>query len=1368
MTLLPDWEPLHVSGIFTPAILICDQEKETEDEETSSKLGTYRELFYNKDEVQEKEKFKNLGTYREMFYENDVLQKRVILLGEAGAGKTTFIKHLTDVWSEKSTEPQFSDVGEVKQFQYFFYVSCRFAEEKETILDMINNQLFEDETIKAVAIYMLKHHPECCIIVVDGVDEWKGSPTSETGRRGDIAGLPSMTGVEGCVILITARPWRFHALSTKARGIFRLLKISGIKNVQELAYRILEQLEDPDPKQSSYQFLRQIGEKNMSALMKIPLILIIALGGWVDGKSLHRSITVNYINMIQSFIGRSKGQAGWSSSESKLRQLVPHLETLETAWGEKSNELPHLLSKYQSIRRYAGLFLSLGQLAFDLLLGKEEQSLVFSKKVSKSYLPADDENDESVNVCLALGILSKTETTTRGLRKLESYAFRHKTFQEFFAALWLASKYSNEKSKMYKCIKSYRDLLSYEILIRFLCGFDPEAGKRFWMFVAEEVEIDEEEDEEDAEEEMKDVTDLVCKCMKEHGFDQKDQTLDQIYFCIPRIVIDEDTSKENVLLLCHVMEEYPCNVKFLHVDDCQSQLQTLCSGLQGLKLSHLPSVNENSDSLMSHVRVLQKHNKRKKRRLFYCLCCLSSASKNSNSEHRHSFEYLPSVSEQRDSGQRDSEHSESEHSDSEHSHSLSPPVLDLQKHDKLKTLELKRLSIEGLLLPVEGARITLLGLEDVSMPHHGWEQLSEYLSSCSHLEELYLDRVRCREHSDSEHSDREHSNNFFIPVLDLQKHDKLEKLVLERLSIEGLLLPLEGAKITLLGLVNVTMSHHGCEQLSESLSSCSHLELLCLDKMRCREHSDSEHSDSEHSDSEHSDREHSDREHSNNSCIPVLDLQKHDKLNTLELRWLSIEGLLLPVEGARITSLELDNVTMAHHGWEQLSGSVTSCSHLEFLRLDGVRCREHRDSCCIPVLDLQKHYKLKTLWLRCLSIEGLLLPVEGARITSLRLDNVTMPHRDCEQLSESLSSCSHLEDLDLRTVICREHRDSCCIPALALQKHDKLKTLALRSLSIEGLLLPVEGARITSLELDNVTMPHHDCEQLPGSVTSCSHLEYLYLDGVRCREHSDSSCIPVLDLQKHNKLKKLELRWLSIEGLLLPVEGARITSLELDNVTMPHHDCEQLPGSVTSCSHLEYLYLDGVRCREHSDSSCIPVLDLQKHNKLKKLELRWLSIEGLPLPVEGARITSLRLDNVTMPHRDCEQLSESLSSCSHLEDLDLRTVICREHRDSCCIPVLDLQKHDKLKKLWLRDIFIEGLLLPVEGARITSLWLVNVTMSHHGCEQLSAAFSSRPEQENWRPFDRYAYDKVICREHSDSSCLTVKDITNFIKSHEKD
>ena len=250
VTLLPDWEQLHVSKIFTPSILVCDGAKQN----------------------QEEERYRNLGTYKELFYNNGILQKRVVLLGEAGTGKTTFSKHLTSVWCESSTLPQFTDVdvSVLKQFHYFFYVSCRFANKEESILDMITNQLFDDEKMLEVGMHVLKNHPEDCLVLIDGADELKGSPTLGTGKRGDIDGLPSMAGVDGSVILITSRPWRFYALPKRTQDVFMRVKINGIKDVKELSYRILEQLEDPNPRQSSSEFIHQIRIKNMSELMKIP------------------------------------------------------------------------------------------------------------------------------------------------------------------------------------------------------------------------------------------------------------------------------------------------------------------------------------------------------------------------------------------------------------------------------------------------------------------------------------------------------------------------------------------------------------------------------------------------------------------------------------------------------------------------------------------------------------------------------------------------------------------------------------------------------------------------------------------------------------------------------------------------------------------------------------------------------------------------------------------------------------------------------------------------------------------------------------------------------------------------------------------
>ena len=1044
-----------MSQIFAPAILADEEELRS-----NTQLQSLKQMFCKDDDELQ------LQSYKEMFYDDDdELQKRVVLLGEAGTGKTTFLKHFTDVWCGSTSSLQFPDYDFLKQFDYLFYVSCRFASEEETILDMIRKQLFGDDDKMAVARYVLQHHPGLCLVLVDGLDEWVASPSTDTGRMGDIVGLPGLEVVEKCAIVMTSRPWRFRSMPSPVMSVFKRLRIHGIQNVFELAEQILQQLQDPQPEESAGQFLHQVYDKNMFDLMHIPLILIISLRGWVNDRSLHKSLCINYINMIQSLICRTEGRDDWS--KGKLQLLVPNLDQLKTEWRHESKDFPQLLLRYKSIHGYASLFLSLGHLAFDLLLGKEEQSLVFSKIVYRSYLRTYDEKDESINVCLAMGILSKTETTFHGLKKLESYAFCHKTFQEFFAALWLASEYETEKNKLHQCIKSVKDLLGFEMLIQFFCGFDTAIGKQMWFGVLEmEMKVEQWEQEQ--------VQDLACRCMKEHEVDLKDQKSSQVYFCIPHIRIYYNTSDEDIELLCHVMEEYYSNVKSVDVcyRESQQQVQNICKSIS------------------------------------YC-----------SGLRKVTLEDLPAGS----------------------------SVLDLQQHNKLEKLDLTNVSVKGLLLPVEGATITKLKLHNVTMPHHSLKQL-EKLSSYTNLVTLSVIIVSCSD-----------NDSVCIPVLDLQKHNKLETLELWIISVEGLLLPVEGATITTLCLVNVTMTHHGLEQL-EKLSSYTNLVTLEVKRVSCSDN--------------------------DSVCIPVLDLRQHNKLKRLELWIISVEGLLLPVEGDTITTLFLDSVTMTHHSLKQLE-KLSSYTNLVTLWVNRVSCSDN-DSVCIPVLDLRQHNKLERLELRNVSVEGLLLPEEGATITTLWLDNVTMTHHGLEQL-EKLSSYTNLVTLEVKRVSCSDN-DSVCIPVLDLRQHNKLKRLELWIISVEGLLLPVEDT-ITTLCLDSVTMPHHSLKQLE-KLSSYTNLVTLWVNRVSCSDN-DSVCIPVLDLRQH-KLERLELRNVSVEGLLLPVEGATITTLELIKLTMTHHGLEQLLDYLSRLTRPRFMG-HYIRCSEHgSDSSCQPLKDIYK------------------------------------------------------------------------------------------------------------------------------------------------------------------------------
>ena len=1327
-----------MSEIFTPSFLV---DEENEKMKTFERHGSLRETHLNKLAGDQR-----LRSYKKLLYNGNELEKRVLLVGEAGAGKTTFCKHLTDMWCQINHTneecKQLEDVTVLKQFQYLFYISCRFAEEMETIFDMINNQLFDDDKMKEIAKYVLKHNPEDCFIILDGADEWKGSPTSETGRRGDIAGLPGMAGVDSCVIFITSRPWRFHALSEKTQTIFRRLKLKGIADVNMLVESILQKLELPEPVRSSNDFLKQVEENDMSELMKIPLILLITLGSWIDDKSFHKLMCINYIKMIQTFIRRLKGHAGWSSSENRLG-LIPNLYDLETKWEQRSNELPSLLLTYKPLHRYAGLFLLLGQLAFNLLLGKEEQFLIFSKADLTSYIQADDENDESVKVCLALGILSKAETTKRGIKKVDNFAFCHKTFQEIFAALWLTSRYTNEASKQYKYIENIQNLYSCDLMITFLCMIEPDTGKKFWIDLMKEDRIK--------------VINLDKTTMNHQSLQKLSGSLssfsvlnelklehlrcsDHSRCCIP--VLDLQKCKQltclalsNLLVEDLLLPKEEARFELLKLNnvtmahDGLEQLSRSLSSLSCIKVLMLDGVrcSEHTDMCCIPVLDLQKCKQ---------LTCLALSNllvedlllpkegarfellKLNNVTMAH--DGLEQLSRSLSSwfciwvlkldGVRCSEHTDM----------CCIPVLDIQKCKQLTYLTLSNLLVEDLLLPKEGTRIRQLALNDVTMAHDGLEQLSRSLPSLSCIEHLLLDGVRC-----SEHRDRS-----CIPVLDLREHKELELLYIVASPYEGLLLPMEGTRIRQLTLVNVTMAHHELGQLSISSSSWSSIKQLHLDGVRCSEHRD-------------------------RCCIPVLDLRKYNELELLSIKASPVEGLLLPMEGTRIRKLTLVNVTMAHHGLELLARSSSSWSSIKQLVLDGMRCSEHRDRCCIPVLDLRKYNELELLYLMASAVEGLLLPMEGTRIRKLTLVNVTMAHHGLELLARSSSSWSSIKQLVLDGVRCSEHIDRSCIPVLDLRKYNELELLSIKASPVEGLLLPMEGTRIRKLTLVNVTMAHHGLELLARSSSSWSSIKQLVLDGMRCSEHIDRSCIPVLDLRKHNELELLCIVTSLVEGLLLPMEGTRIRKLTLVNVTMAHHGLELLARSSSSWSSIKQLVLDGVRCSEHRDRSCIPVLHLREHNKLELLRIKASPVEGLLLPMEGTRIRQLTLVNVTMAHHELGQLSISSSSWSSIKQLHLDGVRCSEHRDRCCIPVLDLRKYNELELLYLMASAVEGLLLPMEGTRIRELTLDNVAMTHHELDLLSRSSSS------WSSIKQLHLDGVRCSEHRDRCCIPVLDLRKY-------
>ena len=764
-------------------------------------LESYNKLFLEEGDKQNKKH--RLESYNELFNKEGVKQKRIMLLGEAGAGKTTFCQHLVDVWCNPSSKRQFDDVDLIQQYQFLFYVRCRSVDKNQTVLEMIKDQLFSSEDLRNIACNVLEHNADSCLILMDGFDELQRSAIATTDRHDDITGLPGFNGIQNCVLVVTSRPWKFFSIDKDERKKFSCLQLDGIKDIKRLVKTIFQEHQIENPAKSCTHFLDAIKERKLSKLIKFPIMLLFAIDVWVEKGSLPTSVSLCYINMIELAISRSarKREEAIIGSKSKA------VDKLLNKYLKSAKFLPNPLSNFECLQQNAGLLLNLGQLAYDLLLQPDGQTLVFQMDDCKKY--SIHKLDGSLEYCLDLGLLIKIESTVKGPKLKENFQFCHKTYQEFFAALWLSYIYtkegSQEMSHIQSCIKSYTDLNNHSVLIQFLCGLCPEAGAALWKYVAQNDNI-----VFFFSWSRKDVQNQVLRAVKE-AQDCCDHQGVQVYYCIRDVDIDEDTADEDVSLLCKMIQNNSCYLKHLEVSytclsssQYHSLLRSASSAIE-LELLGLEDISCQSNDSSEDLPVLDLSKHCRLQELWLIKISISGL-------------VLPS---QEGSRLREL-----------NLHNLVLP------HDNLVGLccAISSLSsIEVLLLTHihcsnhDGSRdVSTLNLPKQESDNAEEEQiLDRDVLSLSGLDKLKLPILPCSEQSGACR---------FI-VLNLQKHRKLYMLKLDSSSISGILLPShDRIDIQALVLSDLVLSHDSLEQLPRSLSSLPRYVRLHLVNLSCSDH----------------------------------------------------------------------------------------------------------------------------------------------------------------------------------------------------------------------------------------------------------------------------------------------------------------------------------------------------------------------------------------------------------------------------------------------------------------------------------------------------------------------------------------------------
>ena len=363
---------------------------------------------------------------------------RIVIDGDPGAGKTTFIKRLCYVWAQSVLQNDINDEGlkYLQKYSIVVPVILRLLSTEQRMLDILTSQFSFLSVCEICAmVNLIEKNSKVILLLQDGYDEYSG--------RTIISKVISKEEHPEVLSITTSRPHAVEQLRRQtSQAVEHHVRLCGFSKDQVKQY--IKQFCEyhSKPPETGEELIRVLFKERPDILevAKIPIRTEMICIVWMVYGRLGKTLADLYEMFIIHLIVHWTNKQGLTENKDNVTEQ--HMPLLL-----KVGKVCNQWEKYHRLR------------------------IVFSTKELKEIL------GEDFNKVIEIGLIVKSHPSN--ILEESKWSFPHLTIQEYFVAYLLGNDSSDPiiSSFTTKC-KNYKVLRRCEVIFTFLCSKYPDVANK--------------------------------------------------------------------------------------------------------------------------------------------------------------------------------------------------------------------------------------------------------------------------------------------------------------------------------------------------------------------------------------------------------------------------------------------------------------------------------------------------------------------------------------------------------------------------------------------------------------------------------------------------------------------------------------------------------------------------------------------------------------------------------------------------------------------------------------------------------------------------------------------------------------------------